>query len=193
MIASISGTILVRNERSLIVGVQGIGYEIYATPLVLEKVKVGQEITLQTHLHVREDVMELYGFLASEELRFFRMLLQVSGIGPKSALAVMSLASVADLKRAISRGDASLLTKVSGIGTKTAERLIVELKDKLDSIEQVTPGSLADNLGDHQAIDGLVTLGYTQREAREALRQVDKDVSEVKDRIRAALKLLGKK
>lgn len=193
MIASISGTIQVRNERSLVVGVQGIGYEIYATPLVLEKVKVGQDITLQTHLHVREDIMELYGFLASEELRFFRMLLQVSGIGPKSALAVMSLASVVDLKRAISRGDASLLTKVSGIGTKTAERLIVELKDKLDTIEEVTPGSLADNLGDHQAIDGLVALGYTQREAREALRQVDQDIVEVKDRIRAALKLLGKK
>jgi Holliday junction DNA helicase RuvA len=193
MIASISGTIQVRNERSLVVGVQGIGYEIFVTPLILEKVKVGQTIVLQTHLHVREELMELYGFLTNEELKFFRMLLQVSGIGPKSALAVMSLASVVDLKRAISRGDASLLIKVSGIGTKTAERLIVELKDKLDTIEEFTPGSLADNLGDHQAIDGLVALGYTQREAREALRQVSKEVIEVKDRVRTALKLLGKK
>jgi len=192
MIATLSGTIKQKTEKSVTIEVAGVGYEVFSPLPLLERAKVGREAQLYTHLHVREDAMELYGFATQEELEFFKQLISVSGVGPKSALAILSLTSVADLKKAISHGDASLLTKVSGIGKKTAERLIVELKSKVDALDAGTATGGLENLGDNQAIDGLVGLGYSVREAREALQQVDKNITAVKDRIKAALKSLGK-
>jgi Holliday junction DNA helicase RuvA len=192
MISSLSGIVKSKTEKSITLDVRGVGYEIFAPLGLLEKTKIGAPLTIYTHLHVREDAMELYGFGTAADLDFFKLLISVSGVGPKSAVAILSLAATADLKKAISHGDASLLTKVSGIGKKTAERLIVELKSKVDVLDEGThPGSL-DNLGDNQAIDALVGLGYSIREAREALQQVSKETTVIKDRIRAALKLLGK-
>ncbi|MFA5051724.1 MAG: Holliday junction branch migration protein RuvA [Patescibacteria group bacterium] len=192
MIASISGTVKQKTEKSLIADVGGVGYEMYCLPLTLEKAKVGTPIELLTYLHVREEAMELYGFSSLAEREFFRLLLSVSGIGPKTALAVMSLASISDLKRAIVHDDASMLIKVSGIGTKTAERLVVELKDKLGD-ETVEAGQSSGAAFDHQAIDAMTALGYSAREAREALRQVDSSVESASDRVKAALKHLGRK
>jgi len=192
MIAFISGTIKAKTGRSIVVDVSGVGYEVFTTPLFLEKAKENQEVELYTHLYVREDIMELYGFPSVGELNFFKKLIGVSGVGPKSALTIMSLASVSDLQRAIVQEDASLLTKVSGIGEKTAKRLIVELKSKLEAGDIGESAAKAGPVGDSQAIDGLVGLGYSAKEAREALRMVDKDVVNVKDRLKAALKLLGK-
>jgi len=193
MIASLTGKIQLKTEKSVIIEVNGTGYEIFAPLVFLEKIKTGSTTTVYTHLHVREDAMELYGFSTPAELAFFKLLIGVSGIGPKSAIAILSLASVSDLKKAISHGDASLLTKVSGIGKKTAARLIVELKTKVDRLDGTIGAVEAENLGDNQAIDGLVHLGYSAREARDALQQVGADITQVKDRVRAALKLLGKK
>lgn len=192
MIATLSGTIKQKTEKSVTIEVAGVGYEVFSPLPLLERAKVGERAQLYTHLHVREDAMELYGFATQEELEFFKQLISVSGVGPKSAVAILSLTSVADLKKAISHGDASLLTKVSGIGKKTAERLIVELKSKVDVLGESAGSGGLENLGDNQAIDGLVGLGYSVREAREALQQVDKGVTAVKDRIKAALRLLGK-
>lgn len=191
MIASISGTIQHTTDKSVVVDVGGVGYEVFCLPLTLAKTKVGSQIELLTYLHIREEVMELYGFASQAERNFFKLLLSVSGIGPKSALAVMSLATIADLKRAIVHDDASLLTKVSGIGTKTAERIVVELKDKLgDESAEAGQGSSASS--DHQAIDAMTALGYSAKEAREALKQVDASVESVKDRVKAALKHIGR-
>ncbi|MFH1207481.1 MAG: Holliday junction branch migration protein RuvA [Patescibacteria group bacterium] len=192
MIAYISGIIKLKTEKAVVIDVTGVGYEIFCLPLVLEKVKIGSPLELYTYQHVREEAIELYGFTGLAERDFFRLLLSVSGIGPKSALAVMSLATVPELKRAIVQGDASLLTKVSGIGTKTAERIVVELKDKLGD-ETVEAGQLSGAAFDHHAIDAMTTLGYSAREAREALRQVDPSVESVKDRVKAALKHMGRK
>jgi len=191
MISFIDGKIKYKTERSVLVDVNGVGYEVFTAPLVLEKVKVGETIFLYTHLYVREDIMELFGFTTIDELNFFKDMISVSGIGPKSALSVLMLASVAELKKAIVHEDASLLTKVSGIGKKTAERLILEMKNKVDALD------LADNKSalsgtDGQAIDALINLGYSAREAREALLQVDNNITSVQDRLKAALKLLGK-
>ncbi len=191
MIASITGKILSKTDRSVIIDVQGVGYEVHISPILLEQVDQGSDLSLHTHQYVREDMMDLYGFATAEELKFFRQLIEISGVGPKSALTVMSLTSVAELKSAIVHEDATLLTKVSGIGTKTAERIIVELKNKIDHIETAQGKVATSTAGDSKAIDGLVALGYSVREAREALRAIDVDITGVEQRLKAALKLLG--
>ncbi len=192
MIAHITGTIQEVTENSLVIDVQGVGYEVATAPILLEKSKPNQKISLFVYLYMRENAIELYGFRLLEEKTFFKQLISVSGIGPKSALMVLSLTSLVELKKAIVHGDASLLTKVSGIGKKTAERLVVELKSKLEKSDSDTLGASADIEGDSQAIDGLVALGYSLKEAREAIQQVSPDIKGAQQRIGAALKLLGK-
>ncbi|MFA6097955.1 MAG: Holliday junction branch migration protein RuvA [Patescibacteria group bacterium] len=191
MISHLTGKIIAKTARSVVLDVNSVGYEVAVLPILLEKANKGEELSLFTYLCVREDAMDLYGFKTTEEKNFFHDLIGVTGIGPKSAMTVMSLTSLRDLKKAIAHGDASLLTKVSGIGKKTAERIILELKNKVE-ISLGQGEELGMSSADSQAIDGLISLGYTAREAREALQQVDKKITEAKDRIKAALKLLGK-
>ncbi len=193
MISLISGTIKYKTNKSVVIDAHGVGYEVFALPILLEKVNKDEQVELYTHLNVKEDVMELFGFLDMKEVSFFKKLISVSGVGPKSALNIMSLASLNELQQGISQGDATLLTKVSGIGKKTAERLILELKSKieLDDLDSSQLQSMSN--GDSDVIDGLIALGYTIREARDAAKAVDKDIVEVKDRIKAALKSLGKR
>lgn len=193
MISQITGKIIKISEKSLTIDVHGVGYEINANALVLEKAKLGDLKTFFTFLYVREDIMELFGFQDDKELNFFKKLISVSGVGPKSALTILSLASVDELQNGIRQGDASLLTKVSGIGKKTAERLIVELKNKIEYTDVAGEDTGGYNVSDGQVIDGLVGLGYTVKEAREAARLVDKDIDNVKDRVKAALKSMGQK
>lgn len=193
MISYLSGQIKHKNDKFIILDVNGVGYQVFISPLTLEAIGQSDEATLFTKLFVKEDAMELYGFLAMEELEFFEQLLTVTGVGPKSALNIISVGKIEDLKRTIIHGDASILTKVSGIGQKTAERLILELKNKISI--KTGEGEKVDleNLGDSGAIDALVNLGYRRAEAREALYKVDPKVMEVKDRVREALKMLGKR
>src|SRR3989344_6101280 len=120
MIGSIKGKIILKTEKFLIVETAGIGYKINVSPDVLSKTKkIGDEVTLWIHTHVREDVFDLYGFLNRVELEFFEMLINISGIGPRSALAILGIASIETLRKAIGTGDTSYLTKISGIGRKT--------------------------------------------------------------------------
>lgn len=193
MISFISGKIKVKTEKSIIIDVSGVGYEVFTIPILLEKLKEGQEASLYTLLYVREEIMELYGFASREELEFFKEMISVSGVGPKSALGILTLSSIADLKKAIVNEDASLLTKVSGIGKKTAERLILELKNRISLQDMGEGKKTAGASEESQAIDALVNLGYSIREAREALQHVDRDIDNMRDRIKAALQLLGKK
>ncbi len=136
MIAFLSGKIELKTERFLILNVNGVGYKIYTSPLILDKLEKEQEAKFFIHLYPRENLLDLYGFLAFEELEFFELLISISGIGPKAAISVLSIASLKDLKASIASGQVSLLTKVSGIGKKTAERVILELKTKI-----LAPGS----------------------------------------------------
>src|SRR3989344_8302402 len=138
MIGSIKGKIILKTEKFLIVETSGVGYKISVSPDVLSKTKktgeparAGGEISLWIHTHVREDAFDLYGFLDRQELEFFEMLINVSGIGPKGALVILGVATINTLKRAISTGDIGYLTKISGIGKKTAEKIVIELRDKL--------------------------------------------------------------
>lgn len=188
MIAHLKGTVLFRGSKYVLIDVQGVGYKVFASLETLKNIpKKDEQVSLFTYLHVRENALDLYGFSALGELEFFEMLIGVSGIGPKSALGVLSVAPVDTLKHAIASGEITYLTKISGIGKKIAEKIIVELRDKLGGIE----GFILEG-GDSDALDALVSLGYSAKEAREALRKVDKNITEVDEKIKAALKTLGR-
>jgi len=189
MIAKIEGIVWDSNNKFLTIGVGGIGFKIYSTLETKEVSDKGEKISLFTHLVVREDALDLYGFLTEEELTFFEMLISISGIGPKTALNVLNISSVLALKKAISSGDISHLTKVSGIGKKIAEKMVLELKNKVTMTKEESDISFRDEI---DAIEGLKSLGYTQKEARDALKEIDKTITKTGERIKAALKILGK-
>ena len=130
MIAHLSGQVKFKNDKSLTLDVNGVGYELKISALVLEKVKVNEPKDFFTHLYVREDSLELYGFESLDEKKFFELLISVSGVGPKSAMQVLSIAKLSEIKKAVLRSDPSLLRKVSGIGKKIAERIVIDLKNK---------------------------------------------------------------
>lgn len=192
MIGRIQGRLIESNPPHILVDVHGVGYEIdvpmstfYSLP------NLGSEVTLLTHMIVREDAQLLYGFLTAEERETFRILLKVSGIGARTALAVLSGLSVADLVNAVALQDAAILTRVPGIGKKTAERLILELKDKLTGALPSATGLTAMNSVTSDIINALIGLGYTDREARAAVKKLPDDVS-VSDGIRMALQNIVK-
>lgn len=191
MISYLKGKIKHKGNGFVILEVNNIGYQVFILPRLYDEVKLNQEVEFYTHQQVREDALNLYGFMSLAELELFELLLSISGIGPRSALAVMSIASVADIKNSIGRGDPALLTKVSGIGRKTAERVILELREKISKLGgdgQIDKGQL----GSSDEIDALMALGYSLSQAREALNGVDGKIKDSGERIRQALKRLGK-
>lgn len=191
MIGSLTGTVREIWSDGLLLDVHGVGYRVGVPPSLLVDVKQGQTVSLLTHLHVRENDLALYGFATQEELDFFLMLLDVPGVGPKSAMSILAIAPVEVLVRAISSGEASLLTKVSGIGRKTAERIVVELKTRL---EREHPGLAGQGATPHaDVVEALVALGYTVRQAREAVRRLPKDVGSIEEGVKVALQALGQR
>jgi holliday junction DNA helicase RuvA len=191
VIGRIAGILVEKNFPQVIVSCNGVGYEIdvpmstfYPLP------RTGEEVTLLTHLVVREDAHLLYGFLTAGERAAFRQLLKISGVGPKVALSVLSGLSVDDLSAAVATEDAARLQKVPGIGKKTAERLVLELRDKLPkAIPTVArPGGLAASA---DVVNALLGLGYNEREAQAAVKALPADL-EIADAIRQALKNLAK-
>lgn len=188
MISLLKGIIESETEKCVILDVNGVGYKVYISGNTFKNLpKKGEKIKLYTHLHVRENAMELYGFLNLEELEIFELLISISGIGPKGALSVLTVVSIDTLKKAIVNEESDILTKVSGIGKKMAEKIILELKNKIGD-EFTGKGVSVDS----EAIDALMSLGYRLQEAREVLKKVPEDVEGVEDRVREALKLLGK-
>ena len=177
----------------MIVEVNNLGYKIFVSPSFWVELSSGAEFEIYTHQHVREDALDLYGLKSAEELQMFELLLSVSGIGPKSALGVLAIASPADIKISINQGDPSLLTKVSGIGRKTAERVVLELRGKIKTGEAgAGAGAGQNNLAKSEEIDALTALGYSLAQAREALDQVNPEVKDSGERIREALKQMQK-
>lgn len=193
MIGRIHGTLLTKNPPDILVDVQGVGYEI-AVPMstLYELPSSGQPVTLHTHLVVREDAQLLYGFHTEAERAAFRALIRITGIGPRMALAVLSGMSVEELSRAVAEQETGRITRVPGIGKKTAERLLLELKGKLAPV--LTPeGTLAFEHADSgdDILRALLALGYSEKESAAAINKLPADVS-VNDGIRQALKLLGR-
>ena len=191
MIGRISGKLLAKQPPQIIVDVQGVGYEIDVPMSTLYQLPAtGAEVTLLTHLTVREDAHLLYGFATEQERTVFRQLLKISGVGARTALSVLSGLSVADLHAAVIAQDSGRLTKIPGIGKKTAERLLLELKDKLHVTLPHTPATGATNAG-ADIVNALLSLGYNDKEASWAVKQLPVGAS-VNDGIRQALKLLSK-
>jgi len=191
MIAQLEGKIVGIKGNAVILMVGGVGYRVAVSAYTLGKVAGKQDqILFHIHTHVREDILALYGFLNEEELTMFELLISISGIGPKVALSILSIADVKTICTAIVNKDPSILTRVSGVGKKTAERVIIELQNKVDTVDI---GDQASTLVDQDAIEALTSLGYSVTESREALKLVPADIVDVSARIRQSLKNLGKK
>jgi Holliday junction DNA helicase RuvA len=184
MIASVRGTVLDISPTSIVVEAGGVGYRIFATPATLGGMRKREEAFLYTYDLIREDAHDLYGFISQDEQRLFERLISVSGVGPKVAIALLSMGSAAALKRAIMSGDLSALTSVSGVGRKIAQKIILELKGQI-----VEEGG--ESGPDREVVDALVSLGYSASQAREALKGVSNDVTDVSDRVREALRRLS--
>jgi holliday junction DNA helicase RuvA len=186
MIARLRGKPAANTPEGLILDVGGVGYLVHATPSAVRKGDAADEITVETYMHVREDALQLYGFADRSERELFIQLLTVSGIGPKVALAVVSGSPVAELRRAIAREDAARFQAIPGIGKKTAERIVLELKEKLGDPALV---AAPDGSGDEHLVarDALVELGWTLVDAERALAEVDADLPP-EERVRLALK-----
>jgi len=189
MIRRVSGSVVLRDEVSVVLDVGGIGYRIFVPSHTLFELERVHDASLWTYHAVRENVADLYGFKTLEELSFFELLLSVSGIGPKSALAILSIASLGELKRAIRENNPAYLTKVSGVGRKNAEKIVLELKDKLGGVAE--EGAAATSEGDIEVLEALEALGYPMHIARNVLRTIPKDIEETPERIKHALKQLG--
>lgn len=188
MIGQLTGKLIPLGPTSIIIDVNGVGYEVFVSQTTQKTLDFTQTQTLLTYLAVKENALELYGFATFPEKDLFTKLINVPGIGPKSALAILSLASLDTLLQAIARGDAGYLTTVSGIGRKSAEKIILELKDK------VSPLSADVNMGNmNDVFDALIALGYNPRDVRDAVAQLPREATETNDQIKEALKLLGKK
>ena len=192
MISHLRGTIIEITEKYIVLDVQGIGYKVFCSTDTLAGLREGIEASLSTYLAVREDALDLYGFISNEEKGFFEMLISVSGIGPKGALGILGQTSVETLKQAIGTGDTSYLTKVSGIGRKTAEKVVLELRDKLRAHVTMKegPGSLR---SESDVVEALKSLGYSPNEARDTLKEIPDSIVGTNARIKEALKILGGK
>lgn len=192
MISYLRGTILTVKEKYIILCVDDrVGYRVFVPNNILEQINFNQEVSLYIYTYVREDALDLYGFPTLDELDFFEKLLGVGGVGPKSALGVLSVAPLTDIKKAVIHGDPALLQKVSNIGKKTAERIIIELKEKISVTEKEAASgmSITDNV---QLFEALQSLGYKENEIRKAVQTLTPESKELPDKIKDALKILSK-
>ena len=190
MIARLSGTVLDLGADSLVVDVHGVGYLVHAPVSVLAAARVGADVTLHTHLVVREDSMTLYGFLDAHEGRLFQTLTSVSGVGPKVGLALLSVMDADELSFAIASGNAASLARATGVGQKLAARVVVELKDKMTSAAapSATPGVESEEI-----VAALMALGYSQAEATDAVARSDlPEDAAIEEKVRLALAYFAK-
>ncbi len=191
MLYSAFGKLAVKSDRFAVIEVGGLGLKISMSARALTLLPaIGAEVKLFTFLYMREDGLELYGFLSENDLAFFEMLISVSGVGPRSALSILDVAKLDELSAAIKEGRPDLLTQASGIGRKTAERIIIELRTKVQSTKS---GLVVEKMeGDADIVEALTNLGYRRETARAALAKVDPKINKMEERLRAALAVLSK-
>ena len=187
MISRLRGKPVARTGDKLVLEVGGVGYAVAVTPTASRLAERGGEVSIETYLHVREDALQLYGFADAAERQLFLHLLTVAGIGPKVALAIVSGSPAADLRRAIVLQDTARFQAIPGVGKKTAERIVLELKEKLGAEDPVPISSAVSTSSHMTARDALVELGYSVVEAEQALAAVDPDLP-AEERVRLALR-----
>ena len=188
MISRLRGKAVAWDADGLVLDVNGVGYRLFATPAAVKKADGADEVVLETHLHVREDAMQLFGFADGDERELFEQLLAVSGVGPKVALAIVSGSPSPDLRRAIALEDTARFEAIPGIGKKTAQRVVLELKEKIAPLAAVEAPHLGAGDGHIVARDALVELGYTVVDAEKALAAVDPALP-AEERVREALRI----
>ena len=198
MFAYIKGELAEIGKNYIVIDVNGLGYKIFVSDLALKEIgEIGSIIKVHTHYYVREDIVCLYGFLNLEELRMFELLISVSGIGAKSAIATLSNITPSSFALAVITDNVATLKKIPGVGTKTAQRLILELRDKIKTEEAVaeapdTKFAIEENENVNEAIDALKILGYTTKEIEKAMEHISTENASVEEIIRKGLSLLGK-
>lgn len=190
MIGYLEGIVKEKNDKFIIVLTGGVGYKVFGTLNTISLCQEEKPVSLNVYTVVRENSIDLYGFLSNEEKDFFELLLDVSGVGPRSALSILGLANTETLGRAIASGDVGYLNKVSGIGKKTAEKIVVELRDKLKSYKNGN-GQLGLSGDESDIIEALKSLGYSQNQARESLMKVSQEIKGTNARIKEALRILS--
>jgi Holliday junction DNA helicase RuvA len=184
MIGSLRGRILEVHPAFAILEVQGIGYVIKSSIPFLASLMAGEERFVYIHDHIREDAHDLFGFGSIDELAFFERLISISGVGPKVALTILSSGTIDSVKRAVMAGDLDALTSVPGVGKKTAQKIVLELKGQLVEEEGETSG-------DREAVEALVSLGYSASQARGAMKHVAPTIMDTSARIREALRFIS--
>lgn len=200
MFAYIKGNLEGKANNYIVIDVSGIGYKIFMSETAIENIgEIGDLVKVYTHYHVREDDISLYGFLTNEELRMFELLISVSGVGAKSAITMLSNISPSSFALAVISNDTVKLTKIPGIGAKTAARIILELKDKLKTEETINNSktnkevreAIKDDNKVSEAISALQVLGYNRKEIEKAFEKLEKDTLSVEDLIRKGLTILS--
>lgn len=200
MIAFVNGTVAYIEETSAVIDVNGVGYRVYMSPMNLGKLIIGETVRIHTYLRVAEDIMDLYGFMSAEELSMFKMIISVNGAGPKAGLAVLSVVSPAQFALAVVTDDIKTITRAQGVGPKLAQKIVLDLKDKLKNTDMLAGGesvsasdmSYSPAGGGNDAVEALMVLGYTQGEALRAVSSVKGENLSTEETIRQALQLLMK-
>lgn len=186
MIGSLRGTLIYRGIQHILLEVQGVGYRVVMTPGVLAMTKEGETLFMYIHEVIREDAHDLYGFLKQSELDLFLQLLSVSGVGPKVAMTITSIGTSESVQKAITSGDVDTLTSVPGVGKKTAQKIVLELRGKIVEDVDHLPGV------DGEVMSALQSLGYSPQDARAALKELPEEITGLSDRLREALKRLSR-
>ncbi len=186
----LKGELVLKQDNFVVLDNDGVGYKIYTSQNSLDAVTVSSDVTFYTYVYVREDIFDIYGFVTNDELTMFLHLLSVSGVGPKAALSILSVVTPNQLVLSVITNDAKTLTKANGVGAKMAQRVILELKDKLKNVDVVADESfsaeiVADDSG-MEAVSALVVLGYSQQEAKKAVSKVDQSLP-VEEMVKQAL------
>jgi len=188
MIGTLSGTVRHKDLHIVLVDVGGVGYKVFCTIDTALDAIPGEPIFLWTYLSVRENALDLFGFLDKETMDIFELLITISGIGPKTALGILNVATPAMLRQAVATEDISYLTKVSGIGKKNAEKIVLELRDKLITTSE---DMVSGRAGEGDVLEALISLGYSERDARDAVKRLPKELEGTSARIKEALKYLS--
>ncbi len=192
----LKGNVAHKDLNFLVIDIGGAGYKVYTSMTTLSRAESGKELKVYTYPHIREDIFDLYGFASEEELHTFEMLISVSGVGPKAALAILSFMPAQDFALAVIKGDVKKITGAPGIGKKIAERIVLELKDKINKdlkdagAGEVTYQGTAGTAVTEEAVNALMVLGYSALEAKGAVSNVDPSCANVEEIIRIALKHL---
>lgn len=189
MIGALKGTIFAKNEKSVTVMVNNVGYRVHVSPALLSRLSEDDEVVLYIHSYVREDALELYGFSSQADLELFELMIDVSGIGPRTAIGILDRGSDG-IRKAVAEADVAFFTTVSGVGKKTAQRLIIELKPKIgDMVDLDLAGEISGETQD--VVNALQAVGFSQKEALVAVRNLPEGLESVEEKVKEALKKAG--